>query len=497
MTHIFRWSTLMLAIALVGSNPQSAAAAQDAPTFTKDVASILFSKCAVCHKPGEPTPMSLLTYETARPWARSIKRRVVAREMPPWFADPQYGHFSNDRRLTQVEIDIIAAWVDAGAPKGREEDMPPVPQFASGWRHPSGKPPDAVIEMPVEFSAAAAGEIPYQNFYTPVPFSEDKFIEAAQTRPGNHSFVHHGVIRAQKLPEQAKIDPATGMLVDPKTGIGVFDTSNQNEADREERAQDVFDTSSNVWISTYAPGWDFEGYKPGIGKRVPAGWHVLFNMHYAPTGKAEKDRTALGLWFQQVPRKAELITRMIGGAYIADGKQLVIAPPKEPKEGADEAARDAARRKVGRPVIPNIPPYVDNWSIIGITPVLEPIAIYSFNPHMHLRGKSMKYVVVYPDGQEETLFSVPKYDFNWQLSYENSEPIRIPAGSKIMNLGIMDNSVKNKFNPAPDKEVFWGEQSWDEMYQGFIQFTRDTDAAEKSRSRSTNETKPEATVSQR
>jgi hypothetical protein len=214
---------------------------------------------------------------------------------------------------------------------------------------------------------------------------------------------------------------------------------------------------------------------------------MAFNMHYQPTGKPEKDRTAMVLWFQKVPTKAELITRRIGETHIVEGKQLLDTPGRGAGSG-------------NRQVIPNIPPYAENWSIMGITPILEPIAVYSWNPHMHLRGRDMKYVVVYPDGQEETLFSVPKYDFNWQLSYENSEPVRIPAGSKIMTIGHMDNSAKNKFNPAPDKEVFWSEQSWDEMFQGFFQFTKDSDPQPRRaapKSNSTSKTKPVSTVSQR
>lgn len=432
--------------------------------------------------------MSLLSYETARPWARSIKRKVVAREMPPWFADPQYGHFSNDRRLTQQEIDTIAAWVDGGAPKGNAEDLPPQPQFAKGWLHPSGNPPDAIIEMPVEFKVeAGVGEVPMTTYYTPIPFAEDKFVEATQVRPSNYSFVHHSVVRAQRIPSDAKVDASTGLLVNAKTGRpyrelvveeGVNEAADRPEeprrADRE--SQDVFDNTANIWVGTYAPGWDFEQYKPGIGKRVPAGWHIAFNQHYQATGKPEGDRTILALWYQTVPTKAELVTRRIGDMHIVEGQQLLDANDQG-----------------GRQHIPNIPPYAENWSIIGITPILEPIAIYSFNPHMHLRGHDMKYVVVYPDGQEETLMSVPKFDFNWQLSYENSEPVRLPAGSKIMTVGHMDNSVKNKWNPAPDREVFWSEQSWDEMFNGFFQFTKDPDQPSwESRSQ-----RPESTQSQR
>ncbi len=478
MARLIRPSMAFLAIAaFVAAFPHAVAAqAGSAPTFAKDVAPIFNKNCVVCHRAGEAVPFALTSYDEARPWARSIKKRVIAREMPPWFADPQYGHFSNDRRLSQQEIDTIAAWADAGAPKGREADLPPVPTFATGWLHPGGAAPDAVIEMPVEFKTPGTGEIPVTTFYTPVPFAEDKFVEATQVKPGNQALVHHVIVRGLKQPAGSKIDQETGLLVNAQTGkpfaeqireenVNEEPTARAARLEREAlnraRAQDVFDSSASIWLSTYAPGWTFEKYRPGIGKRVPAGWLVGFNEHYTPTGRPETDRTSIGLWFQKVPLQKELFQRFVGDSYIVEGQPLVDEP------------------KTRRPKIPNIPPYAENWSIVGVTPVLEPIAIYSFIPHMHLRGHDLKYVAVYPDGREETLMSAPKFDFNWQLFYENDKPVRLPAGSKIMALGHYDNSIKNKFNPAPDKEVYWSEQSWDEMFQGYMQFTKDT--AEESR----------------
>ena len=484
MSHLFRRSTWILA-ACVFVTPRIAAAADGTtPTFSKDIAPIFYKSCVTCHRPGEATPFSLMSYDTARPWARAIKKKVVAREMPPWFADPQYGHYSNDPRLSQKDIDAIAAWVDGGSPKGLEKDLPAPPAFASGWLHPDGTAPDAIIEMPLEFKAPGTGEIPMTTFYTPVPFAQDKFVEATQAKPGNRAFVHHAVIHGKKLPEGSKVDPATGLLVNAKTGrpfaeqireVGVNEETPREGAERFdrannfERAQDVFDNSSDVWIATYAPGWLFEKYKPGIGKRVGSGadgWHISFNMHYQPTGKPEGDRTLLALWYQKAPLERELVTRRVGDMHIVEGKQILNQP------GVTQ-----------RQTLPNIPPYAENWAIAAITPILEPIAIYQFNPHMHLRGHDMKYVAVYPDGREETLFSVPKYDFNWQLPYANAEAVRLPAGSKLVVYGHYDNSVKNRFNPAPGKEVYWSEQSWDEMYSPFMEFTKDAKAAKPTDSR--------------
>ena len=461
-----------LTVAAVAVTPPARAGAAQAgsgPTFAKDVAPIVFKNCVTCHREGEQVPFSLTTYDEARPWARAIKRKVVAREMPPWFADPQYGHFANDRRLNQKEIDTIAAWVDAGAPRGRDADLPPPPQFSDGgWLHPSGAPPDAIIEMPIEFKIPATGEVPVTTFFTPVPFAEDKFIEATQVKPGNKGVVHHIIMRGQKQPEGSKIDPTTALLVDANTGRswddvvreGMSETPAEGGARPERRArQDSFDSSSNIWLSTYAPGWTFERYRPGVGKRIPTGWLIGFNTHYNPSGKPETDRSSFGVWFQKGKLEKELFTRPIGDAFIVEGQQVLSAP------------------NAPRPKIPNIPAYAEDWSIAGVTPVQEAIEIYSYIPHMHLRGQDMKYVVTYPDGREETLISVPKFDFNWQIYYENEEPARLPAGSTITAVATYDNGVTNRWNPAPDKTVFWGEQSWDEMFQGYMQFTKDTDGA--------------------
>ena len=181
----------------------SSASPPEAPTFTKDVAPILLKNCASCHRPGEVAPMSLLTYQDARPWSKAIKEKVVSREMPPWFADRTQGRkLRNDRSLTEQEIQTIVAWVDAGAPKGHDADLPALPRFAAGW---SGGAPDYIVEVPVEFELPAEGQIDLQDFYVPVPFAEDRFAEALEMRPGNYAVVHHARINLQSLPEGAKI----------------------------------------------------------------------------------------------------------------------------------------------------------------------------------------------------------------------------------------------------------------------------------------------------
>ncbi|HTH23730.1 MAG TPA: cytochrome c, partial [Vicinamibacterales bacterium] len=184
---------IVVAVAALASfnvTAQTQSPSANAPTFAKDVAPIMYGKCANCHRPGEVAPMSLLSYEDARPWAKAIKTKVMAREMPPWGADmSQTLPMRNDISLSQKEIDTIAAWVDGGAAKGNAADMPPSPKFATGWTN--GTEPDLVLEMPVEFDIPAEGELGVQMFYSKVPWTEDKFAEIVELKPSNRAVLHH------------------------------------------------------------------------------------------------------------------------------------------------------------------------------------------------------------------------------------------------------------------------------------------------------------------
>ena len=197
---------IIVSIVLVGvtaSLHQTSASDKAAPSFAKDVAPIVFNKCATCHRPGEPVPMSLTSYQEVRPWAKAVKEQILEHSMPPWYADPATSlKFRNERRLSQKEIDTIVAWVDAGSPKGDDADLPPLPKFAKGW---SWGEPDLVIPMPVDFEIPAEGELPMQNFYVAVPFKEDRWVEAVELRPGNPAVVHHSIANVTRLPEGSKI----------------------------------------------------------------------------------------------------------------------------------------------------------------------------------------------------------------------------------------------------------------------------------------------------
>jgi hypothetical protein len=365
-------------------------------TFNKDVAPIFYRNCAQCHRVGEIAPMSLVSYKESRPWARSIREKVASREMPPWHADPRHGEFINDRRLSQKEVDTIVSWVDQGTPEGNPADLPPAPKFTEGWN--IGKP-DAVFYLPEEFSVPASGVVPYKYFTVPTNFKEDVWIQAAEIRPGSRTVVHHVIVFVQKQGEPQKL------------------------------------------LVGYAPGEQPAIMAEGLGKRIPAGANLLFQVHYTPTGTEAKDRSYVGLIFHKQRPKNELITRPI-----MNGRFVI--PPGDP-----------------------------NHKVESTYTFTEDAQIHSLMPHMHLRGKDFEYRVTYPDGTSKVILSVPKYDFAWQSYYTLKSPVAAPKGTRVDCLAHFDNSDKNKHNPDPKKEVRWGDQTWEEMMIGWLSYSVDKGGA--------------------
>lgn len=395
-------SVLLLAAAAANSDGRSSSPA--GVTFSKDVAPILYKNCASCHRPGEIAPMSLLSYKEARPWAKSIKEKVVERVMPPWHADPAYGHFKNDRRLSQKDIDTITAWVDGGAKEGNVKDLPPLPRFTEGWQ--MGKP-DLVLSMLQDFDVPAEGVVDYKYFVIPTNFTQDRWVQAAEVRPGNRAVVHHVIVFVAEAADLAK-------------GAGALARGQGLSA-----------------LTGTAPGELPTLLPEGIGKLVKAGSYLVLQMHYTPNGIAQKDRTSVGLVFNKTPVHKGLN----GGAAMNRGFA--------------------------------IPPGADNHQVASAFTFREDSHILNLMPHMHLRGKSFEYRLIYPDGTAKVILSVPRYDFNWQTRYELSEPIAAPKGSRLECVAKFDNSAKNRFNPDPAKTVRWGPQTWDEMMIGFVGFTLD------------------------
>ena len=287
--------------------------------------------------------MSLLTYEQVRPWARAIKSKVIAREMPPWGADPKESlPMRNDISLSDAQIQTIAAWVDAGAPRGNLADMPPAPTFATGWTY--GQEPDAILEMPVEFDIPAEGELGVQMFYSKVPWSEDRFAEVVELRPGNAKVVHHAGIFFVDIPEGATL--VDGRIVGPD-GKVIGDRGSAGLPSTEGGLP------GSSKLLSWVPGRGLDRHRADVGKRIPAGKYINWQMHYNPTGKPEKDRSRLGIWFNKVPVTHEVLIRQAGdplattkgglSLYRAEGKEVLNTRPTR----AARAAR--ARRRTSRP----------------------------------------------------------------------------------------------------------------------------------------------------
>jgi hypothetical protein len=245
-------------------------------TFAKDVAPILYARCAECHRPGEVAPMSLISYKDVRPWARSIREKVLDRSMPPWMADPENDHlFVNGRRMSQKEIDTIVGWVDAGAPKGDDKDIPPPPTFTEGWV--MGKP-DAIFYMPEDYDVPAEGTVPYQYVTVKTNLKEDRWIQAAEIRAGNRSVIHHIIVNVREPQRSSAASNA------PRTRAGGYK------------------------LAGFAPGEQPKVFPAGTAKLFKAGSELVFQLHYTPNGVAAKDRSYIGLYFAKEPVKKHALT---------------------------------------------------------------------------------------------------------------------------------------------------------------------------------------------
>ena len=379
-------------------------------TFNKDVLPILQKNCQVCHRPGEIAPMSFMTYGDTRPWAKAMKTAVIARQMPPWFADPGYGHFKNDRRLSDAEIRAISDWADNGAAEGDAKDKPEAVAFEDGWNIK----PDMVIEMPKDFNIPATGTVAYQNILVKVNFPEDVWVVSAEMRAGNRQVLHHGRVLVRR--------PGMEFMKDAVPG-------------------EAYPTGSLEMAQAGAP--DTLGkFNPGLGpqdfslfdsaKFIPKGSDLVFNMHYTAVGKAATDRSKVGLVFAKKPPKLRYF--MYNGPT---GSNLAI------------------------------PAGASNAEVVSeMTAQVDAQLVY-MQPHMHLRGKDYELRMVLPSGKSEVLFRA-KWDFNWQIGYDLDKPIAIPKGTRIIGVAHYDNSANNKFNPDPAKLVVWGDQNWEEMQNCFL-----------------------------
>jgi len=434
------------AVTLATGRTNEGAQAPAAPTFNADIAPILFAQCVTCHRPGEVAPMSLLKYEDARPWARDIKAKVLAHEMPPWPADKQYGHFRNQHALTDAQIATLVAWVDAGAPQG-EGSAPVPPTFVEGWTSQMNRPPDAVIEAPFEFELPASGEIPAFTVWMKAPFTGEKFIEAIELRPTNRAVVHHSNVLLAKLPAGAKLGRGEvwpgGPVLD---GVPILRSG--------ARMVPAVSEAFGKPLLFYVPAGGFLRFPKGVAKRVQADDYLVWGFHFMTSGKVERAGARIGLWFSQGAVQHEALTWTVTDSIAVNGK-------------------DVPRDKSGRQALPNIPPQTDQYTVTGTMKVTEDLTLYALWPHMHNRGRDMTFTLVDSRGREQTLLSVPRYDFQWQLTYELEPPLKIRAGSTIKAVAHYDNSPANRKNPDPNQEVLWGPQSSNEMFGPFLEIVYD------------------------
>jgi len=423
-------------------------------TFNRDVAPIFFKNCAECHRANDIAPMSLMSFKESRPWAKSIKEKVISREMPPWSPDPKYGEFTNDHRLAQKEIDTIVAWVDQGAKEGDAKDLV-VPEFTTtdGWR--IGKP-DAVFDLGQEFKVTPGMPDTIQNFIVPTNFKEDKWVTAAEILPGNRKVVHH-VIAFIQTPEmiaqfqkgegraralmQSDVFYRDGTLLKVKADAPVIDNGcgapNGGSAFKRPSASEGGD-AFGLFLAGYAPGKGIDVFPQGTAKKVPAGSMIVFQMHYSSYGGkfdgAQGDKTRLGLHFASKPPERSLNTMGIQNHYF------------------------------------KLPAGDGNHEVSACFTFDADVKLTSYMPHMHLRGKDMKYDVIYPDGRTETLLWVPKFSFNWQTMYYLKKPVLLPKGTKMIVTAHFDNSDKNKYNPDPTKTIRWGDPTYEEMMIGWMEY---------------------------
>ena len=459
--------TVQFVVITVSAQPITAAekllSAKAAPTFVTDVAPILQAHCTRCHQSGGIASFAQFTsYAAVRPWAKAIKQMVALRQMPPWPADPENSlKFRNDARLSGENIATLLAWVDAGSPQGQGAGSLPRPSTANDWTDAEGRPPDLVISMTREAQIPANGDIPYLRFLVKLPITEDKWIVACQARPGNASVVHHMAITEMELPEGVSpADVEALQLLARKMGA----------ATEASVLKPVVTTLANPHVfdmlAIYTPGVALEKYQNDSGKLLKAGKnsYIDFNIHYSANGKASTDRSQVAFWFRETPPKHQIYrVPMSAETIIANGKELLTDAPGVKAEGTQM-------------VIPPIPPGASNYQLIGITAFTEPVTIYQLHPHAHLRAKDFKYQVVYPDGREQTLLTVPNYDFRWQLEYELESPLRLPAGSKMVVTAHYDNSPNNQ-------EVYFRNQnqSTDEMFSPFVQYSEDFESPNEKR----------------
>ena len=397
--------------------------ADDQPTFAKDVASILQQKCQVCHQPNSIAPMSLLTYRDARPWARAIKQKVVAREMPPWHVSKNIGiqQFKNDRSLSQAQIDTIVRWVDGGAPLGDEADMPPPIDFGdpTAWvlAEDFGEPDLIVPTTP--FTVHAEGQDKWWRPTVDTGLTEERWVRAMEFKPsfpGGRKVVHH----------------ALANLIQDEEGVTRLASTALDD--------DTRNATGGLFME-WAVGKRGEIFPDGSGKLMLPDSKIRFEVHYHAIGEEVADDVIeLGVYFY--PKGQEPRYRTILHAFQARRGELDIPP--------GEVAMTE-----------------------GFHVLRAPARLENFQPHMHMRGKAMSLEVIRPDGRSELINIVDNFQWNWHVNYIYDEDVApvLPKGTVLKVTAWHDNTPANRNNPDPTQWVGYGDRTVDEMAHLWVDVT--------------------------
>ena len=435
-------AAFLSAVAALAADGPSSTISPESITFNKDVLPIVQKNCQGCHRPGQIAPMSFLSYQSTRPWAKAMKVAVASRKMPPWFADEKYGHFSNDRALKQSEIDTIVAWADGGAKEGDSKDAPPPVAWPDeGWQIQ----PDYVVKGP-QYDVPASGIMEWTNVVMPSGLTKDTWITSLEIKPSALQVTHHICIRF--IPHSADVKYGVPVWVDKQrdeSGSELPRPKGEKQQlpgvaglagnDPELRARSI---NPGGLEGCYVPGLQAADYRLfNAAKLIPANSDIVFQLHYTTIGKPMTDVPEVGFTIAKEPPQRRFIS------YNA-----------QPAVGTDSE-------------VFRIPPNDGNWPSPPAEIVFnEDAQLVWMMPHMHLRGKDMTYRLEYPTGEQQIILNVPHYDFNWQLGYYTD--IKVPKGSRMLVNAHFDNSPNNKFNPDPNRPVYYGDQTWEEMMAPFF-----------------------------
>ena len=377
------------------------------PTFNNDIAPIFYQHCATCHRPGEVAPFSLLTYEDASKRAKLIATVTQRRYMPPWKPEPGYGHFANERRLTDAQITLIKEWADGGAPEGDPDAKPKAPVFVDGWQ---GGKPDQILSMPSTYALSPDGPDQFRCFLLPLNLDHDVYIGAVEVRPGNRRIVHHALVFADSTGGARSRASADGSY--PCFGGPGIPGVNL--------------------IGGWVPGSVPQTIQDDYSRPVARGSDVILQIHYHPSGKPEVDQSSVGLIFSGPPKKGRTAAMVIGGRL-------------------------------------DIPAGESHYLVKGQLILPRDVELTAISPHAHYLGKEMKVTASLPDGTSVPLIWIKDWDFNWQGSYVYEKPIQLPKDTRVELEYTYDNSESNPRNPShPPVRVRWGEQTTDEMALAFL-----------------------------